>query len=158
MMKRLFSLLLSGILLLTLTSCKSSAHHIDVGYDGEIRMTDGQAEYTAQLSHADGVLTVTMTAPEELAGVAYEYRGGELSIMLNGMKCITDPDSLPDSSCISLLYDVLSNSDKAEYQKTENGVDIFSVKTDSCTATITAENGDLKSITSENDDREILFS
>ncbi len=140
-MKRILCLLSAIILLLTLPACGKGSHTLSPGYEGEIQMTDGEMNCTGVLEADGESLTLSLTSPESVRNLRYEFTGGELHTRLEGLDCITQPGGLPLSSPARLLYEVFSQTDKAAYQSAENGEELFTLDTAAGTATITAKNG-----------------
>ena len=154
-MKRILALLLI-LLPLTLCACGDDAHTLGPYYEGHIRSTDGVVNYTASLSANGDELRLSLTSPASVAGMTYEIRGGELHTSLNGLDCVTSPDSLPPTSLPALLYALFSRCDEAAFQSFDNGVDTFSLSTADGDMIVTAVDGVPQTVVSGS--RTIFFS
>ncbi len=139
-MKRLFSLAAVGVLLICLTAC-GSAPVLNASYSGGVQITDGTTNYLADLQTDGESLTITFSAPESVAGISCSFRDGELHTGLNGLDCIIPADSLPPSAIPSLLYEIFSDAESAEYQASEDGTDVFILPSRAGDATVTAKGG-----------------
>lgn len=148
-MKRVIAITLCILTVFALTACGKASHSLDPSYDGEVQATDGRTNYIAEVKSGEDGVSVTLRAPDSVAGLCCEFSGGELHTRLNGLDCITVADSLPPASFVSLLHEVFLNADSAEYLETADGVDTFSLKTRGGTAVITAKDGKIQSITAE---------
>ena len=135
--------------------CSSGARTLNSSYEGSIRSTDGAVNYTATLTADGDTLTLHMTSPESVAGLTYEFRGGELHTSLNGLDCITPCDSLPPNALPAQLYEMFSRSDEARLRSAADGVDTFSLDTRGGNMTIIAEGG--VPISAESGSRKIFF-
>ncbi len=145
-MKRIISLLSACMLLFCLTAC-GSAHRLDSSYKGRVEFTDGSLSCTGDLTADGDTLTLSITSPENLSGISYEYRGGELHTTLNGLECVIPADGLPASAIPTLLHELFARSDEAEYQCTDDGADTFLLHTDAGDMTVTAKDGVPSSLT-----------
>ena len=139
-MKRFFCLLCLSLLLLLFTACGSSKT-IGATYEGSISFTDGSTDCTAKLSADGDTLTLSVTSPENIAGIGYTFRDGELHTTLNGLECITPDNSLPSGAVPRLIYELFSRAQEAQYQSSENGIDTFVLQTDGGDMTVTAMDG-----------------
>lgn len=148
-MKRVIMTAAAAILLLMTTACGKSAHNLDGSYEGEVQATDGKMNYIAYAVSDGEDVTVTLSVPESVAGLAYEFRGDELHTRLDGLDCITASDSLPPASFVSLLNEVFTKADGAEYTKTVDGIDNYTLDTRGGTAVIEAKDGRIRSISAE---------
>lgn len=145
-MKRTISLFTIIMLLFSLTACGSSPA-LNSSYAGTVEFTDGSLSCVGKLK-ADGEnLTLTITSPENLAGISYEYRDDELHTSLSGLECIIPAEGLPASAIPTLLHELFSRSDEAEYQGTEDGADTYVLHTDAGDMTVTADDGAVQSLT-----------
>lgn len=139
-MKRFFCLPIV-ILLLALTACGGDTHTLNASYAGSIQSTDGAVNYTAALTADGDTLTLSMTSPENVDGLTYEFCDGELHTSLNGLDTVTPYESLPPSSLPALLYALFSQCDSAKFQSTDNGVDTFILSVGDGDMTVTATDG-----------------
>ena len=149
-MKRFILILSSLFLIAALTACGSGSHTLNTDYSGEIQATDGKINYIGRLESGGEDLRLSMSAPESVAGLTYTLQNGELHTGLNGLDCITPPDSLPKGSLPSLLCDVFPRLDEAVFQSADNGTDTFTLETGLGTACITAKNGTPLTLTAGN--------
>ncbi len=149
-MKRIFSIMIISVFLLTLSACGKPNRSIEADLGGEIHATDGQRNYIAAVTAREDSLTLTLSAPESVAGVSYIFRGGELRTALNGLECVTSVDDLPSGSVVSLLYELYSHPDDAEFQSASDGADTFTLHTKGGIATVTAQDGKPQSISRGN--------
>lgn len=145
-MKRTVSLLSAFMLLFCQTAC-GSGHSLDPSYSGHIEFTDGSLSCTGDLTADGDTLTLSIASPENLSGICYEYRGGELHTTLNGLECVLPAEGLPASAIPTLLHELFSRSGEAQYQSTDDGVDTFLLHTDAGDMTVTAVDGVPASLT-----------
>lgn len=144
--------LLSVLTTILLSAC-GSPPTLNAVYEGEIQATDGTMNYTGYLVSDGDSLRVSLTSPDTVAGLCYEFKDGELHTTLNGLDCITSADSLPDIAFPKLLYKTFSDIDKAEHLSTEEHIDTFSIGK----ATVTAKNGKPLTLTYESGGWKITF-
>ena len=142
-MKRILSILSIITLLFSLTAC-GSAPTLDSSYSGAVEFSDAHLSCTADLTADGDTMTLSLTAPENLSGLCYEYRGAELHTTLNGLDCVTPAESLSPTAVPTLLY---SRCDEAKYQGTEDNADVFILSTSAGDMTVTAVDGAPKSLT-----------
>lgn len=149
-MKRICCIPIAVILLITLTACSGGAHTLSPAYEGEIQATNRQNNYTAYLISDGETMCLSLSAPESVAGLRYEFRDGDLHTALNGLDCITDPDSLPSAALAATLYEVFRHTGDAEYTGSTDDGDAFTLKTERVKAAITAKDGEPLIVTIEN--------
>ncbi len=72
-----------------------------------------------------GYASVTLDSPETVRGVSAVYRGTELSLSLDGLRCTSDEAYLPDGSFFSLMKRALTEvgdpDSRCEYEFDERG-------------------------------------
>lgn len=146
-MKKVLLIISTCILIIFLTACGKTARTLSPDYAGELQATNGERNYTAVLDTDGETLTLTLSSPETVAGMRYEFKGGELHTTLNGLDCITQPQSLSSTALPRVLNEVFTQTDKAEYQSSEDGADTFLLNTATGSATITAKDGTPQAIT-----------
>jgi len=137
---KLFCFLFPILILLMLTSCKAPDPTLDESFNAELSITYNNTEYTADLSRKPGELCVTVTSPDDLAGITYTYIGDELTVSCAELSCIT-ADGLPSSSVIQLIYDGITNAPNGSYRSTTDGADLFNVPTNRGAAELAISSG-----------------
>lgn len=145
-MKRILSILSIITLLFSLTACGSTPT-LDSSYSGAVEFSDAHLNCTADLTADGNTMTLSLTSPENLSGLCYEYRSGELHTTLNGLDCVTPAESLSPTAVPTLLYELFSRCDEAKYQGTEDNADVFILSTSAGDMTVTAVDGAPESLT-----------
>ena len=147
-MKRSVLILLMSVLIL-LSACRSDPPVLNNTRHAEITVTGGTLDFTASADYSPGSAVLEITSPATVAGIRYTYTGGELHTACGGLDTVSRLDSLPSSAAPAILCEALSQLDGAVFAADEDGRDIFHLKLRAGTATITAEDGALVSLTTD---------
>lgn len=142
-MKRLLSMILSSLILLTalsLTSCRAPTPQLKDSFEADVSLS-GEAQTAAHLTRTPDALTLTVTSPATAAGLTYTYSGEELTVSYAGHKCITDAHALPDGGLPQVLYEVLNSLDRANWLSSDDSGDVFTLSTAAGEACITLSQG-----------------
>lgn len=72
-----------------------------------------------------GYVSVALDSPETLRGMSARYRGGELSLSLDGLRCTADEAYLPDGAFFSLMKRAVTElgdpESRCEYELDDRG-------------------------------------
>ena len=145
-MKRFICCVSVILFVFALAGCGKDTAALEPTFEGEIQATDGRVNYIAYCTADEDGVSVTLTAPESVAGIRYEVLGEELHTRLGKLDCITAADSLPPASFVSLLHEVFGRTGDEEYTGTVDGEHFYTLKTRGGTAQIAAKGGRIRHI------------
>lgn len=95
-------------------------------------------------------LTVTLSEPFTVSGMAFLWDGGSLSMRYAGHKTQANADYLPAESIPAALHNALAYLPQASYTETKNGEDYFTLPTPYGDAALTVRDGIPTSLTDPN--------
>lgn len=157
------SLLAISFFIFTLSACTPISPAQPEYYftsDAQIK-TQNCVTHAQVQSCEDGTISVTVTSPEELQGMKYQYTNDTLYIEYDGLKCTTVTDYLSDSNPFDIIYTVLKASVSSELNIIENdGKDVlYKGRTDSGAfeMCVDADTGAITRITPSFADVQITF-
>ena len=139
-MKQILSLTICLILLFSLSAC-GEPPTVENNFTVSFTVSRNNTDYAGTLSQKDGVLYIQMSEPYTVKGMAYCYRGGELSLSYGGLGTKASCDYLPDDSIPGALFEALTYLSQATYTESKDGEDSFNLPTPYGNATLTATDG-----------------
>lgn len=119
-MKRLFSLILCVFFILSVCFCMTSCGELQpqlpiTDFSGEICVNTNNTQIKGSFSNnRQGVMTLTVTSPDNIKGMKYEYKDELLTIKFEGITTETVLGNLPADNFINLLYDCMFNLNDKE--------------------------------------------
>lgn len=139
-MKRFISLLLMLIILLCLSGC-GKPPELGAEFDACFTVTQSDNEYKGSVSLSEGGLEIAFSEPYTVAGMSFDYSDSGMSINYADHGTRANCDYIPAGAIPSALHDTLAYIDKANYLRSEDGADIYSVITPYGEAIIKAADG-----------------
>lgn len=156
-MKRII-LMLPILLILTLAlSACGKPPTVNSDFSSSFTAVYQGEDYEGTLRKDGDQLTIAMQAPYTVDGISFDYQGDTLSIRCADHSTIVSFDYLPDSSIPTVLYNTLAYLPQATYIATENDSDTFTLPTPYGDATLSAQDGVLRSLTDPHSGLEFTF-
>lgn len=123
-MKTLFCFITAFVLVLSLAGCKKSAKEVvpktqDISFNAEITFYNESFECAVTLTEKDG-MTLTLSHPEDISGLEFKIKSGNITATFNGLEYKTDSSSLPQQDIASFIYQVFKNSDSEVFEEDDN--------------------------------------
>ena len=135
------AILLPAILCaMMLTACRDPEPQLNASFETDI-IVSGEQRLSAHLNRTPDALTITVTSPASIAGLAYTYSGDELTASMSGCRCITDASALPSGAFPSVVHTALSELDRAAYLSSSDSGDTFTLSTASGDVQVTIADG-----------------
>lgn len=120
------------------------------------------AEYSGNIStNRQGVAYISISSPEELDGLSFEYKNGELEMSRESLICSADEAYLPQKSFPSLVKLILDgiSQGRTNLSSQSDSVCTYNLKTDSGNCVIvTDKDGKIISAEIKNAELKIEFS
>ena len=150
-MKRFFSAFLVFLCVILLSSCSREPPPLNENISATVAVSkNDEVLGSCTVSSNGSIICISLLSPENAAGISYTYENEKLTVAYHELQCITDSDYLPDDSEISVLYDGLRSIKGAQYTESKDGADRYSAQTEHDCFLITAEDGIITAMQSEN--------
>lgn len=147
MRRALVSLIAISFCFLSVCSCDNSS--ADNSIKSPVIYFSANAEIVSDsicmtadiISNHNQSVRIDVLSPDSLKGITYELKNSQLTISMNGLRCIAQPDYLPSKSFQRVVCDVLVSLTKTvpKYQSTSGDTDIYSGRCDMGEYTIEAD-------------------
>lgn len=126
-MRKILSYILVVLLILTVSGCAESGENstaqIPLEFESDFSADYGRLKLNGHISKLEtGIYDITITSPESLQGLKFNYIGGKISTRLDGVSFDTDCDNLPISGfivAVSNLLDTVSKPNLVSVTKTD---------------------------------------
>lgn len=134
--KVLTALYVLFLFIFIMSGCSDSAKAVDIKTDFSADFTAQYrgAEYSGKLStNRQGVTDISIDSPEEVSGISFGYKNGELEISREDLICSADEAYLPQKSLPSLVKTILDGVSRGNAKLCSHGNDTYtySFRTDS---------------------------
>ena len=123
-MKRIFLTFLIFLSVLLLCACGRTPTLNPELSAAEVSCRD--TVYSVSAENTEDGVVITLLSPDSVSGISYRYKGDEMTIDCAGLQCITDRNYLPDNAIAASLYAAVISIDSAQYERSEDGDDLFS--------------------------------
>lgn len=135
----------SFLLILLLDGCQAESKPADIVTDFSANFSSNYrtAEYSGSIStNRQGVAYISISSPDELDGMNFEYKNGELEMSRENLICSADEAYLPQKSFPSLVKSILDgvSQGRAKLSAQSDSVCTYNLKTDSGDCVITTDN------------------
>lgn len=166
MTKRVFITLyvFSFLLVLLFSGCQPESEPADIVTDFSAKFTSSyrDAEYSGSIStNRQGVAYISISSPEELDGISFGYKNGELEMSRENLICSADEAYLPQKSFPSLVKSVLDgiSQGRASLSSQSDSIYTYNLKTDNGNCVITTDrDGKITGAEIKNAELKIEFS
>lgn len=166
MTKRVLKVLyvFSFLLILLFSGCQVESEPADIVTDFSAKFTSSyrDAEYSGSIStNRQGVAYISISSPEELDGISFGYKNGELEMSRENLICSADEAYLPQKSFPSLVKSVLDgvSQGRAKIYSQSDSLCTYNLKTDSGNCVITTDrDGKITGAEIKNAELKIEFS
>ena len=154
----------SFLLILLFSGCQAEREPADIITDFSAKFTSNyrDAEYSGSIStNRQGVAYISISSPEELDGISFGYKNGELEMSRENLICSADEAYLPQKSFPSLVKSVLDgiSQGRASLSSKSDSLCTYNLKTDSGNCVITTDrDGKITGAEIKNAELKIEFS
>ena len=154
----------SFLLILLFSGCQSNNEPSDIvtDFSANFKSSYRDAEYSGSIStNRQGVAYISISSPEELDGIKFEYKNGELEMSRENLICSADEAYLPQKSFPSLVKSVLDgiSQGRASLSSKSDSIYTYNLNTDSGNCVITTDNdGKITGAEIKNAELKIEFS
>lgn len=133
------------LLILLFSGCQTESEPADIVTDFSAKFTSSyrDVEYSGSISaNRQGVVYISISSPEELDGLFFEYKNGELEMSRENLICSADEAYLPQKSFPSLVKSVLDgiSQGRASLSSKSDSICTYNLNTDSGNCVITTDN------------------
>lgn len=123
-------------LLIFMCGCESPKDDCDIitDFTAEFKAGYRSAEYTGSLSvNRQGLTYISISSPEELEGIGFFYKSGELEISREELVCSADEAYLPQKSFPCLIRSIMNgvSQGREEMLSNDDSCRTYKIKTDS---------------------------
>lgn len=134
----------SFLLILLFSGCQSNNEPADIvtDFSANFKSSYRDAEYSGSIStNRQGVAYISISSPEELDGISFGYKNGELEMSRENLICSADEAYLPQKSFPSLVKSILDgiSQGRAKLSTQSDSVCTYNLKTDSGDCVITTD-------------------
>ena len=134
----------SFLLILLFSGCQDESKPADIVTDFSAKFTSSyrDAEYSGSISaNRQGVAYISISSPEELDGISFGYKNGELEMSRENLICSADEAYLPQKSFPSLVKTILDgiSQGRARLSTQRDSIYTYNLKTDSGNCVITTD-------------------
>ena len=150
-MKR-FAIFLAFLFLVFLSGCDLEPQFSPHYFSSVVTVKDeNNNKFTAKLISSEGEnITISMIAPDNVNGIQFIYKNGELTQSMGDLSCITDKEYLPAFSFASNLYYIITNiKEPATYKGSRENMNYFVIPCDKGKINIVCSLGEIKHITTD---------
>lgn len=147
-----------------LSGCNSNNAPADIKTDfsADFSASYRNSEYTGKISsNRQGVANISITTPEEISGILFGYKSGELEISRESLICSADEAYLPQNSFPNLVKAILDgiSQGRAKLSSQNESFCTYNFRTDCGECTLTADkDGKIKSAEIKSAEVKIDFS
>lgn len=120
MRKWMALLLVPSLCVLLFVSCKQqagtiAAEDVVTSFSANVQVTQEDSVILCTISRTpESIAAVTVTEPQQLNGMRFEWRGSGYGISYNGITCETEKPFLPNTSFAAALVNALTEAAKPE--------------------------------------------
>lgn len=154
----------SFLLILLFGGCQAESKPADIvtDFSANFKASYRNAEYSGSIStNRQGVAYISISSPEELDGISFGYKNGELEMSRENLICSADEAYLPQKSFPSLVKSILDgiSQGRARLSNQSDSVCTYNLKTDSGDCVITTDkDGEIMGAEIKNAELKIEFS
>lgn len=154
----------SFLLILLFSGCQSNNEPADIvtDFSANFKSSYRDAEYSGSIStNRQGVAYISISSPEELDGISFGYKNGELEMSRENLICSADEAYLPQKSFPSLVKSILDgiSQGRAKLSTQSDSVCTYNLKTDNGDCVITTDkDGEIMGAEIKNAELNIEFS
>ncbi len=94
----------------------------DISFETEISY--GQHKYSGDVTLADDILNLTVTAPKEIKGLTLKLDENGVTAKFKGISIAPDIDSLPQGAVGNILFGVLNDAKSKTIEHSEDNCEI----------------------------------
>lgn len=134
----------SFLLILLFSGCQDESKPADIVTDFSAKFNSSyrDAEYSGSISaNRQGVAYISISSPEELDGISFGYKNGELEMSRENLICSADEAYLPQKSFPSLVKSILDgvSQGRASLSTQSDSIYTYNLKTNSGNCVITTD-------------------
>lgn len=134
----------SFLLIMLFSGCQAEGKPADIVTDFSAKFTSSyrDAEYSGSISaNRQDVAYIIISSPEELDGISFGYKNGELEMSRENLICSADEAYLPQKSFPSLVKTILDgiSQGRASLSSKSDSIYTYNLKTDSGNCVITTD-------------------
>ena len=154
----------SFLIILLFSGCQSKSEPADIvtDFSAKFQSSYRNAEYSGSIStNRQGVAYISISSPDELDGISFEYKNGELEMSRENLICSADEAYLPQKSFPSLVKSILNgiSQGRAKISSQSDNLFTYNLKTDSGDCVITTnKDGKITGAEIKNAELKIEFS
>lgn len=134
----------SFLLIMLFSGCQAESKPADIVTDFSANFNSSyrDAEYSGSISaNRQGVAYISISSPEELDGISFGYKNGELEMSRENLICSADEAYLPQKSFPSLVKSILDgiSQGRASLSSKSDSIYTYNLKNDSGNCVITTD-------------------
>ena len=144
-MKRLSAISALCLCITFLCSC-GSPPTLNAEFDSSFEVTQDDMLCKGTIKMSDDALKIAVLEPYTAEGMSFDYVNDSLEISYGEHTTKVNCNYIPAGAIPSVLHNVLTYIDKAQYLRSEDGEDVYSVTTPYGEAIIKAADGSMLSL------------